>query len=444
MPYLILILVSDIEYKEIFAVLDAVWLLAKDSIAKSSSLEILEVQFQRLTENLQLPRTVFSVLLKLVHAQNDGIVDMCGVDESTKRDCRVLDTLLFENCDLDQAFHFLRKRLFTDLLASEHSRDREDKTFSAFSGSLAAHILLQLAQIWQCKPLERLREATLSEMHCLEVQVQEAQASRAQDTTPFELSHHREIVNKARDVSSVTAVYTWVSRTLSEIGEYEISLPLVPAVAHLYVWARMKNTYARDEMLERLCERFAKSLFWDGRPQTQKQWRSSFNKWVLVGYQPRTPLKKFWDNLGSAKIENTYFATLYDACYFPPDGRNEKWRLFYSKSNEERLAELNHEAEEILTFDPCLIAQSTESALNILNVQIKSDFGSPSAAVRKGSVAKFIDRSKDDTRFVTAFLDQLLKEWNSLREARSRNGSNFITPGAKQENVRDSVILHQS
>ena len=444
LPYLIPIIVSDIEYKEIFAALDAVWLLAKESIALSRRPEILEVQFQRLTENLQLPRTVYPELLKLVQAKSDSIVDMYGVDDSTKRDCQVLDTLLFENCDFDQAFHFLRGRLLADLLTSKNSGNREDKSFSAFSGSLAAHILLQLAQVWQCEPLERLREATLSEMHFLEVQVQGVQISRVQDTIPIEISRRKEVVNQARDVSSLAAVYTWANRTLSGIGEYEISLPLVPAVAHLYVWARMQNTFVRDEMLERLCKRFAKSLFWDGRPQTPKQWTSSFNEWVLVGYQPRTRRNKFWDNLGSAKIEKTHFATLYDAWYFPPDGRDEKRRLFHSKSSEERLAELNQEAEAILTLDPCLIAQSTESAFAILEIQIQSDVGSSSAAMRKRYMASFIDWKKDDTKFVTAFLGQLLKQWNGLREAHFRKGSNFLSPGAKQENVRDPVISHWS
>jgi hypothetical protein len=410
-------IVCDYEYRKIFSSLDTIRLLAEES---GDILENLKTRFDGILKSLGVALGMFPTLLNIVRTPKPLRANMDKGDLTIQKDCKHFENVLLGDHELDPSqvlWDKLTEALSIDIRWSGQWVNFEE-TFYAFIGHLSAHILLQLHRIWTEERIVSVRKEAIVQLGYLEAQINEAVLDRRLypiDKILSEIRCSRQTAEKACDISSIAARYTWASRSLVSIGEYALSMPLVPAMAHLYTWGRIRKTLESHKMLDQLCTRLEKGLFWQGIPGNPNDWETSFTNWVLGGYRPESGRNDLWKRLAAAKIENqTFFAMIFDrlyVCKSPIADDTDRSRSFYSKSIWERLDVVNGEMEDLSQFDPYLIAQLVRKVTGDL-IDCKGALGSDI------EIAKSLRAAKDDGNLLAEFFQQLLELWQERVKSR--------------------------
>ena len=89
------------------------------------------------------------------------------------------------------------------------------------------------------------------------------------------------MADTALDITTVGCLSIWIEANLQNLLQETLGQPLVTAAVHLYVYHRLRGETKTDPRLDRLCEKFAKLLFWDGVPKDITSCQESVRHWIL-------------------------------------------------------------------------------------------------------------------------------------------------------------------
>lgn len=89
------------------------------------------------------------------------------------------------------------------------------------------------------------------------------------------------VAASAKDIITLGCLQAWGEANMELLLRDRLGEPLIATVPHLYVHQRALGNVDSSPRMERLIDRFAKLMFWNGKPTNLKGCKESISSWVL-------------------------------------------------------------------------------------------------------------------------------------------------------------------
>jgi hypothetical protein len=92
----------------------------------------------------------------------------------------------------------------------------------------------------------------------------------------------REVATLATDITTIGCLSMYAEANNQWLSCQALGEPLIATVAHLYIYQRIRKGDSKTSfVLDRICEKFAHLLFWDGVPKDRGTCKDSLENWIL-------------------------------------------------------------------------------------------------------------------------------------------------------------------
>jgi hypothetical protein len=150
---------------------------------------------------------------------------------------------------------------------------QDDASAKRFEASVYVLVLWRLKDRWDDKPqLFDQRLALISRCERLS-----KLTSDIADVTKL-----REGATLAPDIITIGCLSMYAEANNQRLSCQALGEPLIATVAHLYIYQKIRKGDSKTSfVLDRICEKFAHLLFWDGVPKDQETCKNSLENWIL-------------------------------------------------------------------------------------------------------------------------------------------------------------------